>query len=47
MYNLFDSQGLPEGDPHLATGVDPTQFPFFNARPILPRRFTFSLTYNL
>jgi len=47
VYNLFDSQGLTEGDPRLATGVDPTQFPFLNARPILPRRVSVSLTYNL
>ncbi|MFA3782758.1 TonB-dependent receptor domain-containing protein [Melioribacteraceae bacterium 4301-Me] len=47
VYNLFDSLGLTEGDPRLSTGVDPTQFPYLNARPILPRRVTFDLTYNL
>jgi outer membrane receptor protein involved in Fe transport len=47
VYNLFYSLGLTEGDPRLSTGVDPTQFPYLNARPILPRRITFDLTYNL
>ncbi len=46
VYNLFDSEGLTEGDPRLATGVDPTQFPFLNARPVLPQRVKFSATYN-
>lgn len=46
IYNLFDSKGLTEGDPRLATGVDPTQFPFLNARPVLPQRFKFSATYT-
>lgn len=46
-YNLFDSDGKTEGDPRLATGVDPTQFPFLNARPILPRRGSLTLTYTL
>lgn len=46
VYNLFDSEGLTEGDPRLATGVDPKQFPFLNARPILPQRVKASITYN-
>lgn len=47
VYNLFDSGGLTEGDPRLSTGVDPTIFPYLNARPILPRRVSFNMTYNL
>ncbi|MHB1686197.1 MAG: TonB-dependent receptor [Ignavibacteriaceae bacterium] len=46
VYNLFYSMGLTEGDPRLSTGVNPTQFPYLNARPILPRRITLDLTYN-
>ncbi|RMI12493.1 MAG: TonB-dependent receptor [Calditrichaeota bacterium] len=46
VYNLLDSEGLTEGDPRLATGVDPTQFPFLNARPVLPRRVKFNATFE-
>lgn len=46
VYNLFDSEGLTEGDPRLPAGVDPANFPFFNARPVLPLRVKFSATYN-
>lgn len=46
-FNAFNSRGLTEGDPRLPAGVDPADQPFFNARPILPRRVTVSLTYQL
>lgn len=46
VYNLFDSAGLTEGDPRLPPDVDPTELPFFNARPILPRRVKVSMTYT-
>lgn len=46
VYNLSDSEGLTEGDPRLAAGVDPTQFPFLNARPVLPHRIKASATYT-
>ncbi|MGM0705684.1 MAG: TonB-dependent receptor [Bacteroidota bacterium] len=46
-FNAFESRGLTEGDPRLPAGVDPSDQPFFNARPILPRRITASLTYRL
>lgn len=46
-FNAFNSRGLTEGDPRLPAGVDPSDQPFFNARPILPRRITASLTYRL
>lgn len=46
VYNLFDSAGLTEGDPRLAADVDPTELPFLNARPILPRRVKISMTYT-
>jgi outer membrane receptor protein involved in Fe transport len=47
VFNLFNSRGLTEGDPRLPPGVDPTDQPFFNARPILPRRITAKVTYRL
>lgn len=48
VWNLFDSQGLAEGNPRAgliqpAAGTNPA---FFNGRPILPRRVTFRLTYD-
>lgn len=46
-FNAFNSRGLTEGDPRLPAGVDPSEQPFFNARPILPRRISASLTYRL
>ncbi|MES3629276.1 MAG: TonB-dependent receptor [Longimonas sp.] len=46
-FNALNSRGLTEGDPRLPAGVDPSESPFFNARPILPRRITASLTYRL
>jgi iron complex outermembrane recepter protein len=46
VYNLFDDHGLTEGDPRLAAGVDPQQFPYANARPVLPRRVKVDLMYS-
>ncbi|PEN04995.1 hypothetical protein CRI93_14130 [Longimonas halophila] len=46
-FNAFNSRGLTEGDPRLPADVDPSDQPFFNARPILPRRIKASLTYRL
>lgn len=45
VYNLFNDKGLTEGDPRLAADIDPSELPFLNARPILPRRLKVSLTY--
>jgi hypothetical protein len=42
--NLTQSQGFEEGDPR----VDPTRggaARFFNARPLLPRRYTAEVRY--
>jgi hypothetical protein len=47
IFNALNSRGLTEGNPRLAPGVDPSQQPFFIARPILPRRVKVSMTYNL
>jgi iron complex outermembrane receptor protein len=45
IYNLTNSQGLAEGSPRLgATQVTGGQF--FVGRPILPRRVSFTATYN-
>lgn len=46
VYNLNDTIGLTEGDPRLPAGVDPASFPFFNARPVLPRRIRVTATYS-
>jgi hypothetical protein len=43
LLNAFQDKGLEEGNPRLeSTGGAPV----FLARPILPRRFTLSLTYD-
>lgn len=44
--NILNSRGLTEGDPRLLAGQNPADFPFFNARPILPRRVIGTVTYN-
>lgn len=44
--NLFNSEGLSEGDPRGGSNVlDPT-VSFFNARPIQPRTITGTVTYR-
>ncbi len=45
VFNLFDSQGLTEGNPRAGAGQD-TSGPFFIGRPILPRRFFVSAAYS-
>jgi outer membrane cobalamin receptor len=47
VFNALDSRGLTEGDPRLPPGTSIEDQPFFNARPILPRRVVAKLTYNL
>lgn len=42
--NLLDGEGLTEGDPRFDEGGELTGFG--NARPILPRRFTFGVRYD-
>jgi outer membrane receptor protein involved in Fe transport len=42
--NALDGQGLTEGDPRFDEAGAPTGFG--NARPILPRRFTFGVRYD-
>ena len=48
VWNLFDGQGLAEGNPRagLVQVAPGAAAPFFNGRPILPRRVTARLTYN-
>lgn len=48
VWNLFDSQGLAEGNPRagLIQTAPGANAAFFNARPILPRRITFRMTYD-
>ncbi len=40
VYNALNSRGLTEGDPRVADTSVATNDPFYNARPILPRRIT-------
>lgn len=47
VFNLFNSRGLTEGDPRVPAGANPLEQPFFNARPVLPRRVTAKITYRL
>lgn len=47
VFNLLNSRGLTEGDPRVPAGANPLEQPFFNARPILPRRVTGKITYRL
>lgn len=46
VWNLLDSEGLAEGNPRAGLVQNLTASPFFNGRPILPRRFSFRLTYD-
>ena len=45
VFNLLNSRGLTEGDPRLLPGTSIEDQPFFNARPVLPRRSSLRLTY--
>ncbi|AFK05732.1 TonB-dependent receptor plug (plasmid) [Emticicia oligotrophica DSM 17448] len=40
VYNALNNRGLTEGDPRVADTSVITNDPFYNARPILPRRLT-------
>ncbi len=46
VYNLLDNGGLTEGDPRVADTTVLTNEPFYNARPILPRRVVASVTFK-
>ena len=46
LYNAFNSRGLTEGDPRVGDTNTILNDPFYNARPILPRRLTGSLTFK-
>lgn len=46
LYNALNSRGLTEGDPRVADTSVVTNDPFYNARPILPRRFTASVIFK-
>ncbi len=47
VWNLFDSQGLAEGNPRRGiTQTADADAIYFNGRPILPRRVTVKLTYD-
>lgn len=48
VWNLFDDQGLAEGNPRagLVQSTAAGNAAFFNGRPILPRRVTVRLTYD-
>ena len=46
LYNAFNSRGLTEGDPRVGDTNTIRTDPFYNARPILPRRLTGSLTFK-
>jgi outer membrane receptor protein involved in Fe transport len=46
LYNAFNNRGLTEGDPRVADTSTITNDPFYNARPILPRRLTASITFK-
>ncbi len=47
IYNLLNSRGLTEGDPRIPPGVSLGERPYFNARPVLPRRILGRLTIDL
>ncbi|RMI12492.1 MAG: TonB-dependent receptor, partial [Calditrichaeota bacterium] len=47
VFNALNSHGLTEGDPRLPPGADPLKRRYFNARPILPRRITFKLSFYM
>ena len=46
VWNLFDSQGLAEGNPRAGAIQAGGTGAFFNGRPILPRRVTAKLTFD-
>ena len=46
VFNLFDSEGLTEGNPRAGIGGQVDQGEFFFGRPILPRRLFFTATFN-
>ncbi|MEX0288947.1 MAG: TonB-dependent receptor, partial [Flavobacteriaceae bacterium] len=46
VFNLFDSVGLTEGNPRAGIGGQVDDGQFFFGRPILPRRFFLTATFN-
>ncbi|MGC6479213.1 MAG: TonB-dependent receptor domain-containing protein [Flavobacteriaceae bacterium] len=46
VFNLFDSQGLTEGNPRAGIGGQVDSGDFFFGRPILPRRVFLTATFN-
>ncbi|MEM9362449.1 MAG: TonB-dependent receptor [Bacteroidota bacterium] len=46
IFNLFDSDGLTEGNPRAGIGGQVDDGEFFFGRPILPRRFFLTATFN-
>ncbi|UJH68602.1 TonB-dependent receptor domain-containing protein [Allomuricauda sp. SCSIO 65647] len=46
VFNLFDSDGLTEGNPRAGIGGQVDDGDFFFGRPILPRRFFLTATFN-
>ncbi len=46
VFNLFDSVGLTEGNPRAGIGGQVDDGEFFFGRPILPRRFFLTATFN-
>ncbi|MEM1336853.1 MAG: TonB-dependent receptor [Bacteroidota bacterium] len=46
VFNLFDSDGLTEGNPRAGIGGQVDDGEFFLGRPILPRRFFLTATFN-
>lgn len=46
VFNLFDSVGLTEGNPRAGIAGQSTDGEFFFGRPILPRRFFLTATFN-
>jgi iron complex outermembrane receptor protein len=46
VFNLFDSQGLTEGNPRAGIGGQVDSGNFFFGRPVLPRRIFLTATFN-
>jgi hypothetical protein len=46
VFNLFDSEGLTEGNPRAGIGGQVDQGEFFFGRPVLPRRVFLTATFN-
>ncbi len=46
VFNLFDSQGLTEGNPRAGIGGQVDNGDFFFGRPVLPRRVFLTATFN-